>query len=461
MKNKTKIKQRISYKRHLRSLTRDKRKKRKYLIRIKEIESISRYFGKEASKEDIINQILPSNLGYLLQHQKVNIGSNIPSDNTNGVFKVPKDFDIVHNSEKSFSFIYDLTNGLIRQEHEKIIIDYSDCVNLELSSQVFLDAILKDVMKFFDKCNKYKKTQTTVKEISGKSLTNPSINKLLLSVGSPAVHRKQSTNFNDVIPYYLCVRNREASRNEKVIMSKKEEDTTKLLEYVIKCLDRLKINLSQDSIDDLTTVIGETLINAEEHSTTNYRYSIGYFQDVNDKDNHFGEFNLVIMNFGESIYEKFKNKKNLNTEHRLDMNRLVSKYKSDKLFYEKTFEEETLWTLFALQDGVSSVHTDTYTKRGNGSIRFIDSFFKLKGNSERDNKSEMTILSGNTKIIFDGTYKIEEMIKDNHKYNIMAFNDKKSLDFAPDKKFVRFAENYFPGTIISVKVLISEKGQNE
>lgn len=57
---------------------------------------------------------------------------------------------------------------------------------------------------------------------------------------------------------------------------------------------------------DLGYVIGETLINAEEHSSLKYRYLIGYFEECNQDGKHFGLLNLVIMNFGQTIYEKFK-----------------------------------------------------------------------------------------------------------------------------------------------------------
>lgn len=57
---------------------------------------------------------------------------------------------------------------------------------------------------------------------------------------------------------------------------------------------------------DLGYVVGETLINAEEHSSLRYRYLIGYFEECTEDNRHFGMLNLVILNFGQTIYEKFK-----------------------------------------------------------------------------------------------------------------------------------------------------------
>jgi len=38
----------------------------------------------------------------------------------------------------------------------------------------------------------------------------------------------------------------------------------------------------------------------------------------------------------------------------------------------------------------------------------------------------------------------------------MTFNENGDIENIPDKKFVTFAENYFPGTIITAKISIKE-----
>ena len=44
---------------------------------------------------------------------------------------------------------------------------------------------------------------------------------------------------------------------------------------------------------------------------------------------------------------------------------------------------------------------------------------------------------------------------------MMTFNDTGEIENKPDKKFVTFAENYFPGTIISAKICIKEINTEE
>ncbi|WP_020597188.1 hypothetical protein [Spirosoma panaciterrae] len=161
------------------------------------------------------------------------------------------------------------------------------------------------------------------------------------------------------------------------------------------------------------------------------------------------------MNFGDTIYEKFKDPKCPNQTVVKQMQRLSETYTRKRWFSKAEFEEETLWTLYALQEGVTS-HKDW--KRGNGSIRFIDSFFSLKGDTEYDNLSSMTIISGNTRIIFDGSYQIEtkEIIRDGktHRFKVMPFNQTGDIEEQPDKKLVKFVPDYFPGTMLSAKICI-------
>ena len=162
------------------------------------------------------------------------------------------------------------------------------------------------------------------------------------------------------------------------------------------------------------------------------------------------------MNFGQTIYEKFKSEDCPNKDIVRRMEDLSKKYTSRLFFLPGKFEEESLWTLYALQEGVTSISTDSY-KRGNGSIRFIESFFNIKGSQEDDNISRMTIVSGNTKIVFDGTYSITEgRSSDGTSHKMMTFNKSGSIEDMPDNKYVTYTKNYFPGTMISVELLLND-----
>jgi hypothetical protein len=290
----------------------------------------------------------------------------------------------------------------------------------------------------------------------GVNINNIDVKKLLFSVGSPAIHTNKCLEFDDIIPYKLCSYNRRQCISI-TSSEQKDIDTTRLVDYVLDSLRAVNKSLSPEKIDDLCTVIGETLINAEEHSTTKCRFSIGYFHKINSAETQCGVLRLAIFNFGKSIYEKFKDPDCQNKYIVNKMKELSDKYTKRNLFQIRTFEEETLWTLYALQEGVTSVAPEEYRKRGNGSIQFIESFFNMK-TPGKDKISRMTILSGNASITFDGTYKIVEKKVNDDQYKFMTFNKSGNIEDSPDNNFVRFVDDYFPGTLISVEILFN--GEN-
>lgn len=373
-----------------------------------------------------------------------------------GKYIVPKQFSIIDRPKESFEFLQILLAGLLLQPHDVISLDYSKCESVDLGAQVLLDILLKDGIEFYKKCRS-NGIPVRVKKIDAINIYNKNIGKMLFSVGSPATIKNRVLHFKDIIPYRLCIHNRAKYDDILKIREQKDIDTTTLVDYVLACLNRLNLKLSPEKLDNLCTVIGEILINAEEHSTTKYRFSIGYFHEVNNSDSHYGIFRLAILNFGETIYEKFKSDRCGNIEMQKRMIELSSKYKKRNLFSKSQFEEETLWTLYALQDGVTSISPEKYPKRGHGSIQFIENFFNIKGPKiEGDKISRMSIFSGHAMITFDGSYEIATREIDGDQYKVMAFNKQKNIEEPPDKKYVKFVENYFPGTIISAKILFNE-----
>ena len=370
--------------------------------------------------------------------------------------KVPSDFSLISNPKETYSFFGALMQTLILQSCSKLTIDYEKCFSIELSTQVILDIIIGEFFIFYQKCNRHPVTASNLSSIGGKNITNPEVKKLLFSVGSPAIHLKQRINIPGVIPYYLCMHDGEtgtALENSE----RKDIDTTTLADYVLNSLKAMNKSLTPDKLNSLCTVIGEILINAEEHSTTKCRFSIGYFSPQSAMDRQCGIFRLAILNFGETMYEKFKSPVCPNKNIVAKMKGMSSLYTQRKFFLPGQLEEETLWTLYALQEGVTSIDPQKYSKRGNGSIQFIDSFFNIKGPAgERDDISKMVIISGNTGITFNGKYRITESIHGGEKYKYMTFNKSGNIFDKPDKKYVRRIEKYFPGTLISAEILLNE-----
>lgn len=461
MKNHSIIYLSISEKRFRRKLKSKKKKRNKRFKSHQQHIKDKQDLGNDFSYSNIIDKWLPPNVKFLISNKKSDFELakiEKKARENDGTFMVPNHFSLIENPNESYYFIQQVLGVLLNQQQLAVNIDYSNCEKADLGAQVLLDIILKDIILFFKRCDHSSRTSPKVKEINGVNVKNENVRKLLFSVGSPAIHSNKTINFHDIIPYPLCVHNREASGDPMKISEQKDIDTTKLADYVLSSLERMGKKLTPEKLDDLCVVISEILINAEEHSTTKNRFSIGYFHEVTNNDTHYGVLRLVILNFGETIYEKFKSLDCPNKQTVNKMNLLSKDFTKRKIFFNREFEEETLWTLYALQEGVTSIAPEAYRKRGNGSIQFIESFFNIKGkNGYEDKVSKMAILSGNTSIIFDGKYAITERENSNgEKFKYMTFNDSGNIENKPDKKYVKYVDDYFPGTIISAKILFNE-----
>jgi hypothetical protein len=442
------------------------RSKEKKKIRSKEKHSkramFRETFGDLVTYENLLEKWLPVNIRYLISCDESvfsleNITKNMPRNNQ-GVFKIPENFSLVEKPDEAYDFLGGLIGAFITQYHSIVTIDYSFCKQLGLGAQALLDILLKEYLSFHRRCSMYKKAKPIIIEINAIGLKkNKDVRKMLFTVGSPVVHLKTEENYSDVVASKLCIHDRDETGDPIAIREQKDLDTTDLVDYVIQSLARLDRVLTSRKREDLSKVIGEVLINAEEHSTTRHRFSIGYFQKKNENDEAYGIFRLVIMNFGKTIYEKFADVNCPNVEVVDSMKELSRQYTKKNFFKPKQFEEETLWTLYSLQEGVTSVPKTSYLKRGNGSIQFIESFFNIKGEGKVfDNFSTMTMLSGNTSITFDGTYNINKREKGGEEFSYMTFNDTGLIEDAPDPKYVKYEKNYFPGTMISAKIRFNE-----
>ncbi len=408
-----------------------------------------------------LSKHLPINLNYLLMTEKSPLFlEKIKKENyrTEGIIEIPKMFSIIEAPVESYLSLKKIISALLLEGNQEVILDYKNCEKVGLGTQVLLDIILIDFLRFSNKCRQIDRNHKDYFpiKIGGVNINNEEVQKMMFSVGSPVTLKVREQNFSDIIPYKLCIHDNEKEKDYNKRIEKKELDTTEMADYVIDSLARMNKKLTPTRIDDLCTVIGEILINAEEHSTTKFRFSIGYFKEEKIENKHYGIFRLVILNFGKTIYEKFKDDDCPNKEIVAKMKELSKAYTRKKFFSLNKFEEENLWSLYALQEGVSSV-SPTDFKRGNGSIRFIDSFFNIKGSIEVDNISNLNIQSGNTRIHFNGEYSIVTKTNfNNDTFKVMTFNKSGNIEEKPDSRFVFQTKYYFPGTIISAKLFFND-----
>ena len=365
----------------------------------------------------------------------------------NGRLYVPKCFSLLENYEESFDFLKHLFLVLYEERAENVVLDYVHCNRIDVDASICMDLMLAEYSHYLNACTRlgHRVKPYTVRP---ENFNKPDIVKVLFSIGAYANLRGFKIKYDDIEELSVLV----GSHDDPLRYEKCEVHTTNIVEYIKRCLARLNRELNWEAEDSLYKVLGEIMANAEEHSSMPQRFAIGFFQETHNQDEHFGIVNFSIFNLGDTIYDKFKSPDCPNLNVKTRMTELSSKYTNRGWFKKAKFEEETLWTLYALQDGVTSMPK----KRGNGSIQYIENFFKLKGDMVHDNISKLVIISGNTRIMFDGKYEIleKEHLNEKRKYKSITFNNTGNIGDQPDDNFVTFAPNFFPGTIISARILI-------
>ena len=372
-----------------------------------------------------------------------------------GKLMVPELFSITENTEESMYFLKRLFHCLYTEKPKLIIIDYSLCDYLDVDASACMDLILDGFIRYYNKClNKGHKVK--IDRILPKNFENkPHIKNVLFSIGAFRNLKKFETiksPDSNFIPFHLRIGD---NVQDKAGIFK-EIHETEIVDYVIDCLASSGHELTSTAESNLSKVVGEVMANAEEHSNFRFRYAIGYFVKPNKINNDLGVFKLSIFNFGQTVYESFSKNDNCNSIIVEQMKDLSQQFTDKSWFKKAKFEEETLWTLYSLQEGVTSVKN---WKRGKGTIRFIDRFFKLKGDDCSDNVSKLTLISGNSKIIFDGTYPLQEIIKGNDEkpMQVMTFNNSGKISELPNDKYVTFVPPTFPGTLITAKICLTDK----
>lgn len=396
----------------------------------------------------------PINIKYLLTIPEL-FSKNQFDNQNNGHLYIPECFSLIENYEESFDFLKRLFVALHRNKTDELLLDYSKCERIDVDASICMDVMLAEFISHYNRCRKLGYKGNFDRGITPINFDKEHIRNVLFSIGA----YRNLRGFTIKSPKFEALPVLINDHNHPEVWSKSEVDLTKIVEYIKLCLKKLNRELTADAENEFYKVIGEIMSNSLEHGTMRHSFAIGFFDETHNEDEHFGIFNFSIFNFGDTIYQTFKNENCPNKKAVIQMSELSEDYTKKGWFRKAAFEEETLWTLYALQEGVTSKEK----KRGNGSIQYIENFFKLKGDLLKDNISRMVIVSGNTRIMFDGTYQIIPKQKEgeNRKYKMITFNNSGEIHDEPDKKFVTFAPHFFPGTMISARILIKFDNTNE
>lgn len=234
----------------------------------------------------------------------------------------------------------------------------------------------------------------------------------------------------------------------------RDDAATSLAEYFNRVLSHQGYTLVDEGQQYFCDLITEVIGNAEEHSGR--WYTRAFSQPGLAEGSDLEDCHIVIINFGKTIYESLS-ARSASSEVKGRIEAIAALHNKMR-FFKPEWNEECLWTLCALQHGVSR-YTDTQkglTLRGRGTVTMIKAFSELAVKPQK-----MCVLSGSAYILFDGTYQLYETDGDGKKRLQISFNKEMSLEVPPDSTYVHSLKNHFPGTIISLRFSLNKQHLDE
>ena len=359
------------------------------------------------------------------------------------IIGIPSTFSISENTEEVIKKLREIYTILKTTKARKIIFNHAECTNLGLSASTIMDIIVLATEKYREKMGKYL-------ELEGSLPRDKRTRDVLLASGLP-YHLNAETRMSfdeDNVQRFETIKGR-----HDIEANKAGETATNLTLYLDKCLKTQGMEFNAEGKRLLSRILGEVISNCEIHGGELATwYTQGHYQV--GKGNSFGEMQLLFLNLGETIYEGLKHSSSDETKGRLT--HISEKHKR---YMNESWNEEMLYTVFALQEGISRLRDskiEGYELRGSGTVSMIEMFNAI-GESESGLKPQMTIISGRTKISFSDQYtmKTEMFNKDEifgtGERQIIAFNGNNDIYTPADpKNVIRLKEN-FPGTVISLK----------
>jgi hypothetical protein len=229
------------------------------------------------------------------------------------------------------------------------------------------------------------------------------------------------------------------------VSSEKARVLAQFADQIDACLATIGRHLTTRGRSSLLFYTGELIDNIEQHGQSADWYISSYL----DPNRTPPICEVAIFNFGLTFSDTFQNLPE-DSFPRTTVAPYVEAHERGGLF-SSDWRAEDLLTLVALQGGISSKAVGASDTRGQGTVDLITFFQDICKSCDpafsRD--ARMAMVSGDTHILFDGTYC---MAADSTGRQVLAFNRANSLAEPPDAQYVRhLRQARFPGTVVSIR----------
>lgn len=356
------------------------------------------------------------------------------------LLRFPKTFSFIEAPDDAIGLINRLVNSVRRPAAQTIELDQSDCEFIDYGAEAVSTAIALEANRHFHL------------SFSGSFPEDDELRKVIAAVGVPHYLGVDLPAVPEIERFPLSRGRKRAEKATK--SSERDIVSSNLTMYINRCLAHYGFGLKRPGLNKVSTLVSEVIGNAEDHSGTKNWWVAGYLQQG---DEH-GDCHICIFNFGRTLAESLRQLPD-DAQLRANIERLVERHRSRGFFGIRGWEPERLWSLYALQQGVSRFNDDAHAvgDRGQGTVQLIR-FFQTLGETERAASPRMSVVSGQTQFLFDGTYRMEaRQLNGKVTRHIIAFNKTNDLEKPPDRKSVRKIDRYFPGSLISLRFYFDQR----
>lgn len=370
------------------------------------------------------------------------------------LIKIPEVFSLIENPDETLDVYNKIFSVFNKKDLKGIYFDHSKCEKIEIGASTVMDVFVMNL-------EQHMKNQGRNFTFGGE-LPSEDKNKVILMVSGILKHLNVGIPEDEILEKFpgeiirlkLLSGGRNTSTYKVHTPTKSDIVATQVAEYFADCLKTQGLGITKEGKSYIGQMVGETINNCQLHSGDfSQWFTLGHYY-IEDGSNY-GECQLVIYNFGQTIYEGLKNNA-IDPQTVKNLEEITSLHTASGFFNTPHWDEEVLWTLYALQDGVSRAKSIDDPDRGTGTVTLIEAFQNI-GSTIDGKKAEMSIISGMSFIYFDGKYKLERKDNGEDFRDIIAFNKNNELNEVPDKRYVKKLRNYFPGTIISLDFFIDRQ----
>ena len=350
----------------------------------------------------------------------------------------PKVFSFIENPDGTLEFFETfIEKATARPKH--LTFDQSKCEVVDFCAASLLNALATDL-----------RTERKVK-FDGFLPQAPELAEIVRATGLPKVVGLEYSG-PEMNRHHSLRRGMKASERAKA--KDINIQTTALAEYVDLCLQDLGFRLTDNEMANLAELVGEVIDNAERHSGREEWWIGGYLQRTSPD---ISSCHIVIFNFGKTIAQSLQE---LPPQSLLRdrIKALLDVHRPRFFKAQSKWTQDNLWTLFAIQEGVSRKNRSTTLAKdvGQGTVDMVQ-YFQNFADKDVGGAPVMCLISGRTHIRFDSRYPIlPSDPTDPESYKIIAFNADNSLWEPPDDTAVRTLGRFFPGTLLSLKFSLSK-----